>query len=288
MEFSLKNDALVHLILERSKPVLKNLICCLKGLKEEDIKDVTLLSTISLNDAMKELVLDIRVLLNNDEQLDIELQFYYDTYFKERALLYLCRMFDSLKRGEKIDHLKTATLIVITDMPIFDETREFYSRFLLRSENDAVYTRKFALNVLQCNRTELATAEDVDNGLLTWAKAFMAKTWEDLRALAQQNPVFTEVANEMYKLSAEEEQAQYLRRREKYLLQMADMTYEKELLEKTLAEAMDALAKRDEALAKRDEELDGTKKELDGTRKVLAEKDDLIASLKAQLAEATK
>ena len=43
---TLKNDLLFHYILQKSKPILKNLVCSLKGLAQEDIKDVIITNPI--------------------------------------------------------------------------------------------------------------------------------------------------------------------------------------------------------------------------------------------------
>ena len=43
----------------------------------------------------------------------------------------------------------------------------------------------------------LATKEDIENGLVGWAGLFKATTWEELKDLAGDSPVFKEVAESM-------------------------------------------------------------------------------------------
>nr|WP_297706974.1 hypothetical protein [uncultured Butyrivibrio sp.] len=42
--------------------------------------------------------------------------------------------------------------------------------------------------MLQLNHIELATEEDEENNLVYWARLFNATTWEEFKALAENNP----------------------------------------------------------------------------------------------------
>ncbi len=67
-----------------------------------------------------------------------------------------------------------------------------------------IYTKSLAINVLQLNQIELATDEDKENNLDHWARLFVAKTWEDLKALVAEYPEFKEAVNMIYKANADD------------------------------------------------------------------------------------
>lgn len=88
---------------------------------------------------------------------------------------------------------------------------------MINIRNGNVYSPDFALNVLSLKQIELATEEDHRNGLVQWAKLFLAGTWEELRHLSEGNPVFMEVTEKMAKANAELKQRVLLEMHERYL-----------------------------------------------------------------------
>ncbi|MBQ5359533.1 MAG: PD-(D/E)XK nuclease family transposase [Lachnospiraceae bacterium] len=95
IRYSLTNDAVFHIAMEDSPMVsLKGLLASLLQIPAEEITAVEILNPIDIETAMsKELVLDIKAELNHFTIVNIELQTYYDPYYRERALLYLCRSY---------------------------------------------------------------------------------------------------------------------------------------------------------------------------------------------------
>ena len=137
IDVTLKNDMMFHLVMARSKKALKGLVCSLKGLDPAEVKDVELTNPIDYSlYTTKEIVLDVKVMLNNNEIIDIELQMYKDNNWELRSLLYLCRSFDSIDEGEDYYRLKPTTFIAIMNDPIFPEFPEFYSQYSRYSSDD--------------------------------------------------------------------------------------------------------------------------------------------------------
>ena len=89
-----------------------------------------------------------------------------------------------------------------------------------------VYTGNFNLNVLYLKNIDWATDEDEKNGLVYWARTFMAKTWEDLKMIAESNEFFGEVGESMYEVNAESIEREMAEAHRKYLETVA--TYRKE------------------------------------------------------------
>lgn len=68
-----------------------------------------------------------------------------------------------------------------------------------------MYSNKFTLNVVDLNRTDLATEEDKAYQIDQWVKIFKATTWEELRMLSQDNEYVEEMKKNNAKLAGENE-----------------------------------------------------------------------------------
>ncbi len=202
IKFSLRFDLMFHIVMNKSEIALKGLICSLKGWKYEDIKSIKILNPIDYGNCIgKTLVLDVKVELNNQEIIDIELQLYSDKKWEKRSVLYLCRAYDNIGFSEDYELLKPTLSVIITETKCMPRKYipEFYSKYeFLNVKNYQTYSSLLGINVLYLDQTELATAEDKDNKLDYWAKLFKATTWEELKAIVKNNPYLEEVAKTMY------------------------------------------------------------------------------------------
>lgn len=222
---TLRNDMMFHRVMQSSNNALKGLVCALKGLEPSTVKEVILMNPIDYSEyAHKEIILDVKVMLNSNEVLDIELQLYYSRDWVQRSLLYLCRSFDSISVGENYEKLMPTTVIAIMDNPLFPEFPEFYSHYqILNTKNHRPYTTMLNINVLYLNRTELATEEDISNGLLYWAELFQATTWEELKKICESKSEFKEVAGIMYKSNIQSQERTLFEAHQKFLMDQASM-----------------------------------------------------------------
>ena len=202
IKYSLKNDLMFHIVMNKSELALKGLICALKGLKPEDVKSVKVLNPIDYNNCIgKIIILDVKVELNNSEIIDVELQMYKDEDWEKRSLLYLCRSFDNIGKSENYEQIKPTLFVAITERKYMPSkySPEFYSKYrLLNTNNHESYSSLLELNVLYLDQIELATKEDKDNKLDYWANLFKATTWEELKTIVKNDPCMEEVAKVMY------------------------------------------------------------------------------------------
>ena len=79
-----------------------------------------------------------------------------------------------------------------------------------------IFSRDFALNVLDLKSIHLATNEDKACRLDYWARLFAAKTWEELKMLAKNNEAIQEAVVTLCELSAEDEIRMQCEARERY------------------------------------------------------------------------
>ena len=108
------------------------------------------------------------------------------------------------------------------------------------------------MGVLDLTRTDLATKEDRAYGIDTWAKVFLAKTWEELRMAVESNDYMKDAAQTLYELNSDElirQQCEARRRAEieekrmnDKLEQLAELMEEKEKWENEKATLIDEKA----------------------------------------------
>lgn len=135
--------------------------------------------------------------------------------------------------------------------------------------NHHIYSDNFVLNVVDLSRIDLATDEDREYHIDTWAKMFIATTWEEVRKMAGQNEYLQEAAKSIFQFNTDEQIRKMCRDRVEYyqdLLNYQRFTAQQQqiILEKDIT-----IAEKDAALAEKDN--------------TITEKDNLIASLYAQI-----
>ena len=239
-------------------------------MKEADISSVIITNPIRLGDSIdnKTFVLDINVILNQHHIINLEMQVVNLNNWQDRSLSYLARNFDHLKKGEDYKLTHPVIQIGLLDYTLFPEHPEFYSTYqflnVINVINHTLYSDKWRISVLDLSRIDLATEEDRQYQLDYWAALFKAKTWEELQMLAQNNHYFKEASETVYQLTQEEQIRQQCLAREDYNRTMKGI---------------------ENNLAAQKHEISNLKKELADANEQISEKDALIASLQAQLAE---
>lgn len=220
--FTLKSDMLFHLTMQQSTAALTSLVCSLKGIDPSTVKSIHVENPIDINSAQKETVMDIKLTLNSNEIINIELQLYIDKYWKDRSILYLCRAFDSLKESDDYSMLKPTIHFCITDKDLFKDNQRFYSRYYLMEEKThQIYSKNFSIGVLQLQYRNKATRKDKSNNLVFWANLISAETWEEFKALAEDDPAIKEVGNLMLQMNADDATREALEAQRKYREQYA-------------------------------------------------------------------
>ncbi len=66
------------------------------------------------------------------------------------------------------------------------------------------YSGKFNLSVIELNHIDMATEEDKLYGVDKWARVFKAKTWEELKMLAKENPYIESAAKSIFEYNNDE------------------------------------------------------------------------------------
>ena len=131
IQYNMTNDYMFRYILQKNEKVLRGLICALLNLKPEEITSVELQNPIDLskNITGKDFVLDIKILLNNNQLLNLEMQVKNQFNWVDRSLTYLCRAFDQLQSGQEYEETLPVIHIGFTDFTLFPDNPEFYATY---------------------------------------------------------------------------------------------------------------------------------------------------------------
>ncbi len=231
--YGMTNDYMFRAVLQTNNKVLRGLVSALLHLKEEEILSVEITNPVILGNSpeKKEIRLDINVVLNNHTFINLEMQVANQLNWNDRSLLYLCRSFDSLHRGEAYGEVHPVIHIGFLDYPISKEYPEFYATYkLLNVKTHQNYNDNFMLSVVDLTHIDLATKEDREYHIDCWAALFKAATWEEIAMLAVKDEYIREASHTMFELSADEQIRKQCRDREEYYQDLR--RYEKAIVEK--------------------------------------------------------
>ncbi len=262
VRYNMTNDYMFRYVLEHNEKVLRGLACSLLHLRPENIKEISITNPILLHGGIddKEFILDVQVILNNEEVLGLEMQVANKGNWEDRALVYLCRTFDQLSHGQKYEEVLPVTHIGFLDFTLFPDDPEFYAtNMLLNAKSYRIFNDKFRLSVVDLSQIELATEEDKAWGLDYWARLFKAKTWEEIKMLAEKNEFLEEAAQSVYVANEDEIIRQMCRAREDR--ERYERTVQRDLkrleeLKKIVAEKEQQLSEQSQQLFEKDRQLE--------------------------------
>lgn len=125
-----------------------------------------------------------RVKLNGNVQIDMEMQVIMFTYWAERSLYYLSKMFtEQLLKGQDYDTLQKCIHVGILDFELFG-SEEFYSRFHMWEDfRKELYSDKLEIHILELPK--LAKFQYPQTEILSWARFFNGEEKEEFEMLAK-------------------------------------------------------------------------------------------------------
>lgn len=268
LPFRMTSDILFKVLMQSSKNVLKGIVCSYLDLAPETIKSIDISNPISLKEdiAAKEMILDIKAILNDKTIINLEMQVINFNDWTERSLSYLCRCFDNLGPGHGYLHVKSAVHIGFLDYTLFPDHPEFYATYRMINERTGqLYSSKFRISVVDLTKRNLATKEDIAHHRDLWAAFFKATEWGEVMALAEKDKNISEAAVTLRKLSDDELFKMRYKAREDMLRQEWDMQY---YYTNQINEKDAELAKQASELADKDKIIEELKKQLAVSRSI--------------------
>ena len=179
-------------------------------------------------------------------------------FWKERSIAYACRSFDNLAKGEKYGMVRPVVHIGFLNFTLFPEHPEFYASYMLMNtnpQNQYLYSDKFRISVVDLRQIEQATGEDRRYGIDLWAKLFIATTWEEVEALAQNNEYLQETVSGVRQLTEDEKIRQQCEARESFV-------YWENVRNTAHQQALETIERQEEELQAKDAELQAARDEI--------------------------
>ncbi len=187
-------------------------------LDPKSIKKTHLLNTNlrKMHEEEKQGILDVRILMNDNTEIDIEIQLAELKVWADRSLFYLSKMYtEQILEGQKYDVFKKCVSISILNFTLFKNEPEFYSCFrILEEKRHILYTDKMEFHVIELPKLpEELKGENLE--LLLWAKFINAERKEEFDMLATKSPYIDHAYQQLQNISQDKEKRLEYEAREK-------------------------------------------------------------------------
>ena len=205
LNVSLLNDFAFRRVFHNRK-AMTGLLAALLDIPVEEIVELEFLDPFQQGEweADKEGILDVKVHLNGDRKINIELQVRQQGYWKERSLFYLSRLYTSdLTSGVKYSALEPCIHISILTFDVLELNRLYSVVWFKEEKTGKVYSDKLSLRVLYLKKTEDADEEERQTEVYQWARLISAKVWEELMEMGMQDEYKQEAVKEMERINAD-------------------------------------------------------------------------------------
>ena len=181
---SLRNDiTFKHFFKNNEKALISLLESFLPLAKGRRIQSVKILDSLLQNPGNKETIMDLRLILDNKEIVNVEMQMCSHKFFKERVLFYWAKNYLShLKSGGQYENLHPTYSLVFCDFNLFDKTEDFYHCFSIRMDQEPYSVLSSHLRMVF---VELSKFNKVDIGSLVDnrdAWCYLLRWFEDMGA----------------------------------------------------------------------------------------------------------
>ena len=210
-----------------SEKARKGLIAAFLNLDPMEIQETVLLNTNLRKESEGEKlgILDVRVLMHDSTQIDLEMQVLPFHCWEERTLFYTCKMYtDQIVHGENYDVLVKCIQISILDFAFLKDTDEWYSCFHLREDKrGSLYSDKLEFHVVELPK--LGNYQEPENELLQWAKFLNGKREEDFKEMAEKNEYINEAYQILKHISADDRKRVEYESREKAIRDYNHLIY---------------------------------------------------------------
>ena len=219
VEYGLINDYMFRAVFQTSEEALRGLLSALLYIPEEEIVSCVICNPIILGDAIDEktCILDIRVMLNGNKQINLEMQMGSVENWTDRSVFYLCKMFTDMKKGLDYTLAKQSIHVGIMMKSPIPEDAALYNEYALKNRRTGYeFTGKIALHVLDLSCLDQVPEEERDSVLYYWACVFKAKTWKEILAMAEQSESIKKAVVTLRELSEDEKIRQQCEARERF------------------------------------------------------------------------
>lgn len=190
-------------------------------LDPKSIQETHLLNTNprKMHEEEKQGILDVRILMNDQTKIDIEIQLAEWKVWADRSLFYLSKMYvEQIAPGQNYTVFKKCVSISILNFSLFKEENEFYSCFHIKEDTrHTLLTDKMEFHVLELPKLPKELQEE-NRDILLWAKFINAERKEEFDMLAEKNAYIHHAYQQLQVISQDKEKRLEYEAREKAIL----------------------------------------------------------------------
>ena len=153
--------------------------------------------------------LDLRAVLNDNIECDIEIQLSTHDKVLERFLYYWSKVYTSnIKIGEQYSKLRQTISIIIVDDEIkqFKEIQKACTKWQIREEEyrDKILTSYFQMNIIEISKAIKEYEKDKSNAVLQWMKFLDNPEDMEVKRIMEENQDIKEAKEELDKISQDD------------------------------------------------------------------------------------
>lgn len=217
--FGFTNDYMFRAVLQKNEKVLKGILSAVLRIPPEEITSCQITNPIILGEAINEktCILDVRLLLNNEKQVNLEMQVGNIGNWPKRSLYYTCDMYVDLHSGEDYMNALPCIHIGFVNTSPFPDYHEFFSKYrLVNEENGHVYTSDLQIIMIQLDQVEKVDTAMKNTDIYRWTKLFTATKWEEVFQMAKESDVMQEAVVTLKNLTDDEKIKLQCKARKRY------------------------------------------------------------------------
>ena len=205
LNIRLTNDFAFKTTFHEKEP-LKGLLSAILLIPPEEIADIEFLDTQLYGEYAEdhEGIVDIKLYLNGDKKINIEMQLARFPSWQERSLFYLCKMYvEGFEKGKGYGKLERCIHISILSFDLYDNPPFFSTIELWDRENNINYSDKLSLRVLELSQIDKVDDETKRTDIYKWAKMITATDREALEKIGKGDKYMEAAKEEMNKINAD-------------------------------------------------------------------------------------
>ncbi len=169
------------MVFTKNEKALRSLLSSILNIPEKEIIKIVILNPMQYTEAIdtKTTILDLRLHLNGEKYILVEMQVRNYPSWTNRTLVYACRQVaDQAKGGEfKYSKIQPVIQIAIMNYSLFPDHKKFFAKYNLRDEDGYIYSDKIEFIVVDLTEIDRANEQEKEQGLAAWAEAFKADDW---------------------------------------------------------------------------------------------------------------
>ena len=192
--------------LMRDETVRKGFLSAVLGIKDTEIKRTVLLNTNlpKIHEDEKQGILDVRLTMNNNTEIDIEIQLAYMKAWADRSTFYVSKMLvEQVGINKKYSNIKKCIGINILDFDYIKDTQRFHTVYHISEDTEHIkYT-----DILEIHIVELPKLPTNDDGtdLYDWIKFIKAENKGEFEMLAKQSQYLQKAYETLEEISADQQ-----------------------------------------------------------------------------------